>query len=142
MNNIQSTGRKYLGESALILATIIWGGTFVIIKESLNDISPMLFISFSLAAMLLIPFFIKKRKLLNKKILTGGMLVGLFLFLGFSSQTVGLKFTTASRSGFITGAMVIIVPILQLIIEKRPPTKGAIAGTILVFIGLSTLKLR
>ncbi len=141
MNNHPPSGRKYLGEAALLIATIIWGGTFVIIKESLNDVSPMLFITlrFSLAAVILLPIFFIKRKLFTRELLLSGMLLGLFLFLGFSTQTVGLKFTTATRSGFITGTMVVFVPILQLIIKKRPPTKGAIAGTFLVFLGLSFL---
>jgi len=141
MNNNPPTGRKYLGEGALLLATIIWGGTFVIIKESLNDISPMLFITlrFSLAAVILLPIFFIKRKSFSRKLLLSGMLLGLFLLLGFSTQTVGLKFTSATRSGFITGTMVVFVPILQLIIKKRSPTKGAIAGTVLVFLGLSFL---
>lgn len=139
---MSKTGRrKYLSESALLFATIIWGGTFVIIKESLNDISTMLFVTtrFSLAAILMLPFVLKKRKLFTKELLKGGMLIGLFLFLGFSSQTIGLKFTTASRSSFITGVAVVIIPILQLIIEKRPPTKGAIVGSILVLFGLTFL---
>lgn len=141
MNNHQTTGRKYLGEGALLFATIIWGGTFVIIKESLNDVSTMLFVTtrFSLAAVLIIPFVLKRKNLFSKDLLKGGLLLGLFLFLGFATQTVGLKHTTASRSGFITGTMVVIVPILQLIVEKRPPTKGAIVGTILVFLGLTFL---
>ena len=133
MNNSSSTRKKYLGESALLLATIIWGGTFVIMKESLNDVSSMFFIAlrYSVAAIILLPYFLRNQKYLTKELLLGGMLVGLFLFLGSSTQTAGLKYTTASRSAFITGTMVIIVPILQLIIEKRPPTKGAILGTIL-----------
>lgn len=141
MTNPQFPVRKYLGEAALLLATIIWGGTFVIIKNSLDDASPMLFITmrFSLAAVLLIPIFLLRKKHFSKKLLYGGMVLGVFLFLGFSTQTVGLKFTTASRSGFITGLMVVFTPILQLIIKRKPPTKGAIVGTILVFLGLAFL---
>lgn len=141
MNNNQPVGRKYLGEGALLLATVIWGGTFVIIKESLSDISPMLFVTirFILASLLMLPFILKKRELFTKELVKGGMLIGLFLFLGFSSQTIGLKFTTASRSSFITGVAVVIIPVLQLIIEKRPPTKGAIVGSILVLLGLTFL---
>ena len=140
-NSNQPAKKKYIGEGALLLATVIWGGTFVIVKESLNDISPMLFITFrfSLAAILLLPFVLTRKKLFNKKLLVGGSIVGLFLFLGFATQTVGLKFTSASRSGFITGAIVLFVPILQLVIAKRTPKNGAIIGTVLVFLGLSFL---
>lgn len=142
MNNSSSSGKKYLAEFALITATIIWGGTFVIIKESLNDVSTLVFIAtrFSFASILLLPFLIKRiNGLKNKNLIKDGALLGMFLFLGFASQTIGLKFTSATRSGFITGTAVVIIPFLQLIIEKRPPTKGTIIGTILVFFGLAFL---
>jgi len=141
MTSNQTGKRKYIAEGTLLVVTLIWGSTFVIMKESLNDISSVLFITlrYSVAALLLVPFYLKRRKQISKKLILGGMLVGLFLFLGSATQTAGLKFTTASRSAFITGTMVVLVPILQLIIEKRPPTKGAIAGVILVFLGLTFL---
>lgn len=59
--------------------------------------------------------------------------------MGFATQTVGLKFTSATKSGFLTGTAVIIVPLLQIIIEKKAPTKGVIIGTILVMLGIAFL---
>jgi drug/metabolite transporter (DMT)-like permease len=58
------------------------------------------------------------------------------LFAGFISQCVGLKYTTASRSAFITGMSVIFTPILQLIVERRSPRPGNTLGVILVALGL------
>ena len=141
MTNLRIHKTKYFAEFALIFATVIWGGTFVIIKESLDDVSTLLFISirFIFASLLLLPFLVKRKKLITKSLLKEGTLLGFFLFLGFAFQTIGLKYTTATRSGFLTGISVIIIPFLQLIIEKRPPTKGTIAGTILVFFGLAFL---
>ena len=130
--------KKFTAEGALLLATIIWGATFVIIKSALSDISPMLFVSirFSLAAFLLLPFVIKLLKKIDKKTLYGGIIVGVFYFLGFASQTTGLKFTSATKSGFITGTFVLFTPIFQLIIEKRKPAKGSLIGIFLVLLGL------
>src|SRR5690606_32817075 len=129
---------KYLGEGALILTTLIWGGTFPIIKNALANISPMLFITlrFSLASILVLPFILKILKNTPRKALIGGMFLGLIYFLGFAAQTAGLKFTSASISGFITGTFILFVPLFQLIIEKRMPGKGNIIGIILVLIGL------
>ena len=129
---------KYLGEGALILVTLFWSATFVIVKESLNDISSMLFIAFrfTIAGLLFAPFLIKKHiKFTTSAVLSGGLL-GLLLFLGFSTQTVGLKYTLATKSGFITGSSVVMIPIFQTLIEKRLPTKGAILGTIFVLVGI------
>ena len=138
-NNIsQNTFQKYTGEAALLLMTIIWGGTFVIVKESLHDASPMLFVSlrFAIASFVLIPVVIKRKDKLNKSIILHGLFLGLLLFLGFSFQTAGLGLTTATKSAFITGALVVMIPGFQIIIEKKPPTVGALIGTILVFIGI------
>ena len=138
MNSLKPSSPKYIGEAALLLVAVFWGATFVVVKESLNDVSPLIFITlrFSVAAVLLLPFLIFKRDLFTKQAITAGVLLGIFLFLGFSTQTAGLKLTTATRSGFITGTIVVIVPFLQFIIKKRPPTRGAIIGAVLVFAGL------
>jgi drug/metabolite transporter (DMT)-like permease len=130
--------KKFTAEGALLLVTILWGATFTIIKTALTDISPMLFIffRFSFAAVLLLPFIFKSLKKINKEIIFGALIVGVFYFLGFASQTVGLNFTSVTKSGFITGTFVIFTPIFQFIIEKRKPSLGSITGIILVVIGL------
>jgi len=129
---------KYLGESALLIVTLFWGATFVIVKESLSDISSMLFIAFrfAIAGILFTPFIFKKHiKFTSSAVISGGLL-GLLLFGGFATQTVGLKYTLVTKSGFITGSSVVMIPIFQTIIEKRLPTKGAILGTAFVFVGI------
>ncbi len=135
---ISKLRNKYLGEGSLLIVTLLWGATFVIVKESLNDISSMLFIAFrfSIAGILFIPFLIKKHiKFTADAVLSGGLL-GVLLFIGFATQTVGLKYTLATKSGFITGSSVVMIPIFQTLIEKRFPTKGAIIGTVFVLIGI------
>lgn len=138
------TQKKYFGEGALLFNTVIWGGTFVIVKNSLSDISSMLFVGirFFIASAILLPFALKELKKLNRKQALMGILVGVFLFLGFSTQTVGLNFTTATKSGFITGSLVMFTPLLQLLIERRKPTLGAMFGSLLVLMGLVFLSVR
>lgn len=133
--------RKYVGESALFTITIFWGVTFAIIKLALNDISPMLFIAirFSFAALLLIPFLLKPLLQSNVEVIKAGIFLGLLYFIGFATQTVGLYYTTATKSGFITGTFIIFIPILQLILERKAPGKGNIIGIALVIIGLVLL---
>ena len=133
--------KKYIGEGALFTITIFWGVTFAIIKVALVDISPMLFIAirFSLAALLLLPFLLKPLLLSNKTLIKAGLFLGLLYFIGFSTQTVGLQYTTATKSGFITGTFVIFIPIFQMVLERRAPSRGNIIGIILVLIGLILL---
>ncbi len=130
--------KKYLGESALLLNTIIWGGTFVIIKSALNDASPMLFLGvrFLIAFIILLPFVPKIFKGISKKTISGGVILGFLFFLGFATQTVGLKYTSATKSGFISGTFVVFIPFLQFIIEKRVPSKMNLVGVVFVFTGL------
>ncbi len=139
MNNYsQNRSYKYLGEGALLLMTVLWGGTFVIVKESLSDISSLLFVAFrfGIAAVVLLLIFFAAKKRFDQKSILPGMFLGFFLFLGFFTQTIGLKYTTATKSGFITGSLVVMVPLFQTIIEKKLPSKGAQIGTVLVFIGI------
>jgi drug/metabolite transporter (DMT)-like permease len=139
MNNpSQKSNGKFLGEEAMLFVTLLWGSTFVIVKLSIQDVSTMLFIAirFSIVCIFLIPIFLKFRKEFTKEAIIAGSILGLFLFGGFATQTVGLKFTSATKSGFLTGSAVIMVPLLQIIIEKKKPNTGAIIGVILVFIGI------
>ncbi len=128
----------FFGEAALLLMTLIWGGTFVIVKESLNDISAFLFVAFrfGIAASVLALILVIKKIKIEKKSLLPGMFLGLLLFLGFFTQTIGLKYTSATKSGFLTGSLVVMVPIFQMIIERRAPSKGSVFGTVLVFAGI------
>ncbi|MBU0560522.1 MAG: DMT family transporter [Bacteroidetes bacterium] len=107
-------------------------------KESLSDVSPMLFIGlrFSLASLILLPFAIKHFNSFDRSSVISGTILGVLLFFGFATQTVGLNYTTATKSGFITGSLVVMIPILQLIVIKKKPNKGAVIGVILVFIGI------
>lgn len=134
----QKSSGKFIGEAALLLMTIIWGGTFVIVKESLDDISTSLFVGlrFGIAAFVLFIILSLKKIKIDKKIFLPGALLGVWLFLGFLTQTAGLKFTSASKSGFLTGSLVVMIPLFQTIIEKKIPTRGALIGTAIVFIGI------
>ena len=133
--------KKYTGEIALLFNTIIWGGTFALIKNAFTDISPLLFLGlrFSIAALIFLPFVYSSLKKTNKQTLIAGSVLGFFYFTGFAAQTLGLNLTTATKSGFITGTFVVFIPILQLIIEKRKPKWFNILSVFLVLIGLIML---
>ncbi len=133
--------KKYSAESILLIITLIWGATFAIIKLALVNVSPMVFISirFSFAAILLLPFFLKKSKNISRSAVLSGLLLGVMYFLGFSTQTIGLNYTTATKSGFITGTCVLFTPIFQYLFEKKKPGKGNLIGVFFVLTGLIVL---
>lgn len=121
-----------------MMNTLIWGATFVIIKSALMDVSPLLFISlrFFTATLILLPFAFKIFRNINRQIFRDGVFLGLLYFIGFTTQTVGLKYTTATKSAFITGTFIIFTPVFQVLIERRPPAKRVLLGILLALTGL------
>jgi drug/metabolite transporter (DMT)-like permease len=130
--------RRYTAELILFAATFIWGGTFVIVKLGLEDISPLLLtaLRFSVAALLFFLIFPKHILKINWDVISNASILGILLFTGFATQTIGLKYTTASKSAFITGMFVIFTPLFQFLIEKRSPHRANLAGIAVVSAGL------
>ena len=135
-----------LAHILLIGVVLVWGCTFPLVKSALNDISPLLFnlLRMSLAALVLLLINFKELRGLTRSELRLCITAGLFLALGYSFQTTGLAHTTPSKSAFLTGLVVVLVPILSLIPHVAPPTSprpNAIVflGAILAFIGLILL---
>jgi drug/metabolite transporter (DMT)-like permease len=122
----------------LVLITLIWGSTFVLIKEALADASPLLLnaVRMSLAAVLLAAYYRKDLVRLERPVLIAGATVGLFLFLGYAFQTAGLRLTTPSKSAFLTGVSTVLVPLLLVTIWRTRvhPWRGV--GIVLALGGL------
>ncbi|HBT49327.1 MAG: Permeases of the drug/metabolite transporter (DMT) superfamily [Caldanaerobacter subterraneus] len=133
--------KQLQSDIVLTLVTMIWGSTFIIVKNAIQSLPVynFLFIRFLLAFLLLAAIFYKKLKKIDKSTLMAASLIGTMLFLGYAFQTMGLLYTTASKSGFITGFSVVLVPILEAILLKRKPNKAATVGVVLAFIGLILL---
>ncbi len=125
-------------EIYLLGIVIIWGSTFAIIKGILDQIMPFTFLAYRFfwAAFILCLIFWKRLKNIDKIILRKGFLIGIFLFLGYTFQTVGLKYTTATKAGFITGLSVVLVPIISHFFIREKISKNSIIGVILAVIGL------
>lgn len=120
---------------------MIWGGTFPLIKIALQDTSPYVFLSlrFLIATTILSAIFRKKVASTSKEALQAGFLIGAFIFVGYATQTVGLKYTTASKSGFITGLYVVFTPILSYLILRTSLPRKRILAVLLALTGLFLL---
>ncbi len=125
----------------LILITLIWGSNFVVIKNALADISPLFFnaVRMSLAAVVLAAIFYRELPRLTGGAVRSGCLVGMFLFIGNELQTSGLKYTTPSKSAFLTGVSVVLVPVLLAVFWKRGINRLTSIGVALAFAGLYLL---
>jgi drug/metabolite transporter (DMT)-like permease len=133
--------RSLKAHLSLVAMTLIWGATFVVIKNALYDISPFLFnaIRMSFAALILAIAFHKQLRGMKLGAIRSGALVGFFLFLGNELQTTGLKYTSASKSAFLTGVSVVLVPVFLALFWKRSLNRWSMAGVLLAFTGLYLL---
>ena len=127
-------------ELLLVSTTFIWGSTFVIVKGALADASPFPFIAvrFILAGLLM--FGVMARGRLPRATLLPSLLLGILLFTGYAFQTWGLTFTTPSKSAFITGFSVILVPLISLF-QGHPMRAANASGAGLGLLGLYFLVL-
>lgn len=142
--SVFSTQRR--AELALIGVTLIWGWTFVVVKQALVDASTLVFIAlrFLLAAAvlwLLLARAFPASGPVRRLSLRVGLLAGACLFAGYFFQTLGLRYTTASKSAFITGLTTVLVPFLAAALYRKPPQMSEWMGVALAFAGLALLTL-
>jgi drug/metabolite transporter (DMT)-like permease len=115
--------KTLLAEFGLVYAAAIWGSTFIVVKACLDNIDPVILVGyrFTFAALVLGAYLAYKRKKLFAE-LGRGMILGFFLWALYVPQTIGLGFTTASNSAFITGLFVAFVPLFSYLFFRRLPT--------------------
>lgn len=143
MSTKEGKGIKILAAIGLIVTTIIWGSAFVVMKNSVDIISPtyLLALRFTIAAIALILVFWRKVMAIGRSDLRCGGLLGVFLFVSYFFQTYGLKYTTASKNAFITTLYVILVPFLHWFFNKTKPKKNNITAACIAVAGLALLSL-
>ena len=143
--------KAFKSDFILLVVASIWGLAFVAQRMGMDYVGPFTFngIRFALGGLSLLPFIAsgrKKRKINHtqssvpafNEVLKGGMLSGAVLFAGASLQQVGMVYTTAGKSGFITGLYVVIVPIIGLF-RKQKAGFGTWAGAFMGVAGLYLL---
>jgi len=137
------TLRAYL---LMTFVVAVWGSTFVLIKGALADSTPAAFnlIRMSLAFALLAIAYHRSWRTIRRVQIVSGAIVGLCLAAGYQFQTIGLVRTTPSKSAFITGLVVVLVPLFSIVPALRPPGAraprwNAFLGAALAFIGILLL---
>ncbi|MEO8657174.1 MAG: DMT family transporter [Bryobacteraceae bacterium] len=134
--------RSWRAEVALGVVALLWGTTFVIMKDALREVSVLLFLAlrFTLATVALAVYFRGRTSGVSnpRSEWRGGVLSGLFLAAGYALQTFGLTLTTPSKSAFITGLYILLVPLLAALVYRRKPH---ISEWIAVVVGVSGVAL-
>ena len=134
------SGRQRLqADLVLVAITAVWGATFMVVKDSVALADPFSFLALRFLVGAVALSVIAGMGLAHKPSVFAGMLLGGVLFASFAFQTGGLVFTTPSRSAFLTGLSVLLVPFTAIAILGRRPKPTSIAGVVIAAIGLYAL---
>jgi len=127
---------------ALAAICLIWGSTFILVKQAIADIPVLFFLwlRFVIAAAVLWIFAAaRKDRPPVRGSLRGGLLAGTFLFTGYVFQTFGLSYTTAAKAGFITGLYIPLVPVFGALIYRKAPRMSEALGVAAAFAGMALM---
>lgn len=134
--------KSIIADISLLLVALVWGATFVLVQNAISFLEPFSFngVRFFIATLLLGGWFLvferKQLKLVNKKLIISGVIIGFWLFVGYATQTLGLLYTTSSKAGFITGLSVVLVPLFSFLLLKVRPGRNAVIGVLIATCGL------
>ena len=130
--------KRVRADIALAVTALIWGSTFVVVKDALADVSVFVYLAvrFAMAAVVMALVFWRSVRALDKAAIWAGAQIGFFMFAGYAFQTTGLQFTSPSKAAFITGSSVVIVPIALALFGGRRLNAWIWAGALAALAGL------
>ncbi len=133
--------RKVKVNALLVLVTMIWGSTFLIVQHILTLTGPFTFLAmrFSIGAIVLGAIFHKRLARITSAEIIMGSIIGVFLFATYALQTTGLQYISSSKAGFISGLYVPLVAILAVPILRQKPTAGSVLGVALSLMGVTLI---
>ncbi|MCS7220725.1 MAG: DMT family transporter [Anaerolineae bacterium] len=145
LSSVITAHRQLWADLALLSVAAIWGATFVMVRDAVSTFPVFAFLAvrFVLATIALLPLAWREKAdgWLNRRLIAQGGLMGLALFAGYGFQTMGLRYTTPAKAGFITGLSVVLVPAASALLLRRPPTRAAAIGIALATGGMALLSL-
>ena len=132
-----------IAKLALLLATIIWGSSFIIMKDALDNIGTffLLAVRFTGACLLLTIVFFAKLKKINKDVVKAGFVMGSVLIAAYIVQTFGLAETTPGKNAFLTAGYCILVPFLFWAVAGTKPDRYNIIAAVMCIAGIGLVAL-
>lgn len=134
--------KRITADMGLLLVGMLWGMGFIATKFGLNEeITPlyMLTLRFSISAIILLLIFGRRIRNTNIKEIKKFMILAVVFFLGFWLQTIGSKYTSASKSAFYTGVNVIFVPYVAWMLNRKAPDIYTYISSILCLVGIGVI---
>lgn len=133
--------KRYQADLMLLLLTVLWGTSFPVTKIAMGQTGVFSFLTvrFLLGGLMLYPFVRKGLVKNMRELRKAGFILGFWMFIGFVLQTWGMKYTSASMSGFLTGTLVIMVPVLAVPFLKSKLRIRHIAAALSAMAGIFLL---
>lgn len=130
--------KETMAKLALLVTAMLWGTSLTVVKTASVTFRPnfILAVRFTLAALLLAVVFWKKLRKITKEDLKAGLGIGVFLFLAYSSQTLGVTCADPGRSGFLSASYCVIVPFLAWAVEHKRPDRFNLAAAVICVAGI------
>lgn len=127
----------------ILLSALLWGGEYVVVKDMVEYLPPSWINAsrFISAAIIMLPFIRKRIKKTSIGEIKAGLLLGFFMFGGFTMQTIGIQYTTAAKSGFLTSTYVIMVPFIYWMIRKIFPGVKSVISAAICLAGIAFISL-
>ena len=146
---------QFLADLLLLLVTLVWGTTFVIVRNAIREIGPLTFVGvrFFIGGTILLIWYLSKRSFSRKTLTTPGevspsrvpvkaVITGVVLSFAYITQTLGLLSVPAGKAAFITGLSVVIVPLASSLILGMKPGWAAGLGIIAATAGLFIMSVK
>ena len=129
---------KKLARPMILVATVIWGSTFFILKDTLDsvDLQFLLAFRFTLAAAILALVFWKNWKGMDRSCWWRGAVMGLLLYAAYTVQNYGLMRTTPGKNAFFTAVYCVLVPFLSWAADHRRPDRFNVLAAVLCIVGI------
>jgi drug/metabolite transporter (DMT)-like permease len=141
--------RAFYPELALVVASFLYGATFTIVQDALEDLTATGFVlvRFTIGGLALAPIALLRgwrgpatRPTDSARVLTGcGIALGFTAFVAYVCQNVGLQHTTTSNSAFITGLFAVFTPLVAAVVYRQLPNKTVVGSVVLAVVGLLLL---
>jgi len=124
-------------DGAILLTTLVWGSTFVVASDILTRWPPLSYLALrmGLAALVFVALFARRVARADRATWRAGATLGLLMGVGFVGQTVGLLYTTPSKSAFITGLTTPLVPFVAYALLRARPGRENLIGVVLASVG-------
>ena len=135
--------KKLLSKIALFAAALIWGSSFIVVKDAVDVLSPnfLLALRFSIACIVLSICFYKRLRKISATYMWQGAIIGTLLFLAYSTQTIGITDTTPGKNAFLTAIYCVIVPFMFWAFTKKKPDGYNVLAAFLCITGIGLISI-